>query len=505
MPLSTPTRRSIATAAAAVTGVLIVWDLLYWTWVPAAVFLALVGIGLWRFEATFGRARARLLDPETRRITAIRRLPPLRELFRESLYLGLTGFGGGLAVLSQIEHRLVVRHRWIHERLFLESAALAQSLPGAVATNALAFIGYRLLGLAGAIAAITGFVLPSFLLLLLFALAYPYVRQFAAVDGIFRGLNPAVAGLVAATAVRLGGQSVIGADGRPGGWPALVRDRFSLAVMLGAAIGSAVFQLGVVELVLLAGMLGVLRIYVNWLGRPLEEFGARWRWVRWEVRRAARRFAPGSPWWRRWLGGGDERWFTVSPWLLAIAPPVIADLPARIQTIGAVMGVFLRAGALTFGGGFVMIPLLEAELVRAQGWLSSQSFADAMALGQITPGPVVITATFVGFQIGGLTGALLATVAVFLPAFLLMLAVSASVARFRANVTVQAFLLGVQPGVVGLLFAAAWLLGRHGVRDALGVGIAIASFLALWTWRPSPFWVLLGACTIGLLATLFGL
>jgi chromate transporter len=399
----------------------------------------------------------------------------------------------------------VVRPQWIHERLFLESAALAQSLPGAVATNALAFIGYRLLGLAGALTAVAGFILPSCLLLLAFALAYPYVRQYAAVDGIFRGLNPAVVALVAMTAIRLGGQSVIGADGRPGGWSALVRDRFSFGVMLGAAIGSAVFQLGVVELVLLAGLLGVLRIYVNWLGRPLEQVGARWRWFRWEVRRTARRLAPGSPWWRRWLGGGDGNWFATAPWLAAIAPPVLIDLPGRVQTVGALVGVFLRAGALTFGGGFVMIPLLEAELVRAQGWLSSQAFADAMALGQVTPGPVVITATFVGFQIGGLTGALFATVAVFLPAFLLVLAISASVERFRANQTVQAFLHGIQPGVVGLMFAATWLLGRHGVRDALGIGIAVASLLVLWRWKPSPVWVLLGACTIGLAATFLGI
>jgi chromate transporter len=191
------------------------------------------------------------------------------------------------------------------------------------------------------------------------------------------------------------------------------------------------------------------------------------------------------------------------PWLM-VAEPLLVTLPARLQSLGALSGVFLRAGALTFGGGFVMIPLLEAELVRGQGWLTSHAFADAMALGQITPGPVVITATFVGYRIAGLSGAVFSTAAVFLPAFLLVLLVGASVERFRRNRVVQAFLHGIQPAVVGLMFAAAWVLLRHGAASWAGMAIAAASFLLLWRWKVAPVWVLLGACVIGVAVRLLG-
>ena len=166
------------------------------------------------------------------------------------------------------------------------------------------------------------------------------------------------------------------------------------------------------------------------------------------------------------------------------------------------MGVFLRAGALPFGGGFVMTPLLEAELVEGHRWMSAQSFADAMALGQVTPGPVVITATFVGYRIAGLTGAILATAAVFLPAFLMLLVIGASVQRFRSNTAVQAFLHGIQPAVVGLMFSAAVVLLRHGVTNWVGVVIAALSFALLWRWRLAPAWVMLGGCLLGLITTL---
>lgn len=504
MPFSTPTRRTIIGSALGVTIALMAWDLATESAMAAWIFLALAVVALVVFARWFRRLRSVPVPADSPVAEALLKLPALRELFRESLTLGVIGFGGGLAVLSQIELRLVVQRRWIRERLFLEAAALAQSLPGAVATNALAFIGFRIAGIPGALATIVGFVMPSFLLLLVFALVYPWLRGFALVEGLFSGLNPAVGGLVAATAVRLGGQAVLEPDGRPGGWRALVRDRWSIVVVLASGIGVALFGLGVVEVVMLAGLLGILREFSGPLRAPLAEVGSRWRWLRWRARRAAREGARlAGPWWKRLFGWrGDVGAF--APWIVPIAQPLLVTLPERLQSLGALSGVFLRAGALTFGGGFVMIPLLEAELVRAQGWMTPRAFADAMALGQITPGPVVITATFVGYRIAGLTGAVFSTVAVFLPAFIMVLLVGASVDRFRKNRVVQAFLHGIQPAVVGLMFAAAWVLLRHGVSDAVGVVLAAASFVLLWRWRVTPVWVLLGSCAVGIVAHLLG-
>lgn len=485
-------------------GILMVWDLVAETSLPGWIFLglAVLGLGLFLLRTSPRPPGAAELSP----IVLTPGMPPrLRELFRESLRLGAIGFGGGLAVLSQVEARLVLQRRWIRERLFLEAAALAQSLPGAVATNALALIGYRLRGLAGAIAMLTGFVTPSFLLMLAFALAYPWVRHLGAVDGVFKGLNPAVVGLVATTAVRLGGQVRLTPDGRPGGWQALWRDPLSLLVVVGSALAAGLWGYGVVQVLLFAGLFGIVRGLPGVIGVRHGEIGERWRWFRRRVREVTRTAAArtGLPWWRRWRDGGGDLPVLVAPWLLVISPlaPTVA---ARLAALGSLSAIFLRAGALTFGGGFVMIPLLEAELVRAHPWMSRMEFADAMALGQVTPGPVVITSTFVGYRVAGLTGAILATASVFLPAFLIALALEASIDRFRANEGVQAFLHGIQPAVVGLMFAAAAVLFKNGALSWVGGFIAALSFALLWRWQLNAMWVLLIACVLGLLARLLG-
>ncbi|MBI5711550.1 MAG: chromate efflux transporter [Candidatus Eisenbacteria bacterium] len=424
----------------------------------------------------------------------------LRALLREGLVLGLTGFGGGLAVLAQIERRLVERRRWIDDETFLESAAVAQSLPGAVGFNVLAFIGWRLAALGGALALAGGFILPSFLILLAFALLYPHVRDVGAVAGFFHLLVPVVVGLITATAIRLGGRVALSPTGEPAGWRGLARDRVSLVVLAAAALAVAVFGLGVVETVLAAGLVGVTRHYGPNGRQLLEALEVRWRWLRLRLWAATRSGGAGRrAWWRR--RGDEDELLALSP-ALALAVPAVAVLLERLQLLGSLSGIFLRAGALTFGGGFVMIPLLEAELVRARHWLTPQAFADAMALGQVTPGPVVITATFVGYSIGGLAGALLATAAVFLPAFVLALLVSSSIERFRSALAVQAFLHGLQPAIVGLLLAAAATLARHGVRDPLAAGVAVAALLLLWRWRLNPTWVVLGAAVLGVAESL---
>ena len=425
--------------------------------------------------------------------------PPLRALWRESLLLGLTGFGGGLAVLSNIERRLVARRHWIRERTFLESAALAQSLPGAASANTLALIGLRLRGLAGAVTAVGGFILPSFLILLAFALVYSRVRGLAVIDALFHGLRPAVAGLVAATALRMGGHLAFEPQGRPGGWRLLVRDHWALGLMLGSGLAVAFAHLGVVEVLLLAGMIGLIRGKLLARIDPLKLVESQWRWLR----RRAWLIAHAEPvaGWRRWLRDREDDLFALAPLSLPLMGP---GFPGAWRALGDLCGIFLRAGATTFGGGFVMIPLLENELVRARGWLTPEAFADAMALGQITPGPVVITATFVGYTLSGLTGALLATISVFLPAFLMVLVVGGSAQRFRQMSGVQAFLQGLQPAVVGVMFAAAIALLRSAGITPFSLSLALVAFAILALWRVNSAWVLLGGSLAGLAARALG-
>ena len=174
---------------------------------------------------------------------------------------------------------------------------------------------------------------------------------------------------------------------------------------------------------------------------------------------------------------------------------------AKLGLLLTLASIFLRMGSVTFGGGLVMVPLIESEVVNTHHWLTHQEFADAFALGQITPGPVLITATFVGYRVAGTLGALIATVSIFLPAFLMTIAAGSSLQRFRSNEQVQSFLRGIAPAVVGLLVAAALSIGRAGIHSWIGLSIMIAAILTLIRFRPNAFWVILGA---GLIRFLFG-
>jgi len=177
-------------------------------------------------------------------------------------------------------------------------------------------------------------------------------------------------------------------------------------------------------------------------------------------------------------------------------------LMLKLGLLFAIGSVFLRIGSITFGGGFVMIPLIEAEAVDTHHWLTHQEFADATALGQITPGPVLITATFIGYRVAGTLGALVATVSIFLPSFLMTIAAGSSLRRFRDNQIVQSFLQGVTPAVSGLLVAAAVSMGRAGIHTFIGLALALAAGFVLVRFRPNPFWVIMGS---GLLRFLFGM
>ena len=143
-----------------------------------------------------------------------------------------------------------------------------------------------------------------------------------------------------------------------------------------------------------------------------------------------------------------------------------------------------------------MVPLIESEVVNNHQWLTHQEFADAFALGQLTPGPVLITATFVGYRVAGTLGALVATISIFLPAFLMTIAAASSLRRFRSNEQVQSFLRGIAPAVIGLLVAAALSIGRAGIHSWVGVSIMFLAIFTLIRFRPNPFWVIFGAGAI---------
>ena len=442
-----------------------------------------------------------------RRVERISRTATLGGLFLSFLKIGLVGFGGGVAVLAQIRALTVRDRRWLTDSDFAEGLALAQSLPGTSAGNSVTYIGLRLRGWRGATVALSGFILPSMLIMIGLAIVYKHLRAFSDTERFFHGLNGAVVALILVTAWRMGKN--------------ILTQRWQWLLAVLAFLAVAILNATVLEVVFAAGLIG---IYMDSFAakqlqrlRSLRSIVARRR-ARARTRLVRRRRTRRTDSLRRYLpvgavpaertddGGPNEpdeqreesRTFR-SVGVFALAMPLLAKL-GLLFTLST---IFLRVGGVTFGGGLVMLPLIESEVVNTHHWLTHQEFADAAALGQITPGPVLITATFVGYRVAGTLGALVATISIFLPAFLMTIAAASYLGRFRSNAQVQSFLRGIAPAVIGLLVAAALSVGRAGIHSWIGLAIMIVAIFTLIRFRPNPFWVILGAGVVRLLFGLF--
>jgi chromate transporter len=396
------------------------------------------------------------------------------------LWLGCIGFGGGIAVLAQIYTLIVQKRGWLKESEYWEAAAFGQSLPGSYAVNAVSYIGLRLQGTVGAIIAVIAFILPSFFIMLALTIIYRQLQSQNLTDiaPLFTAMNAAVVGIVLAVSIKLGRNGV---------------KTYTQAIM--AIVACAVLLLKVltvVEVILAAGIVG---IFLNSLKSSDEQTQtpnstsppSKIPNDRSKTDKLDKSSTPSTR---------SEKRFIFIPLLLLLTP-------LSLPLLGKLAFLFLRIGAVTFGGGFVMIPLIEQEVVKNMHWLTHQQFVDGMALGQMTPGPVLITATFIGYYVANLPGAIVATIAVFLPSLLITIIVGHPLERFRTNPQVKAFLSAVTPTVVGMMGAAFVNITQAGIHSYLGILIAAISSLILLKWRISPALVMLGTLLLGFLLKAF--
>ncbi len=453
-----------------------------------------------------------------------------RALAQTFLKLGATGFGGGVAVIAQIRRLVVRQNRWLTEEEFLDAVSLAQSLPGANAANAITYVGLKVGGIRGAMVANFSFILPSFLMMIGLTIAHSHLIQFPDARSVFQGFNAAVVGLIAATTVKLGQTAM--------------QQQWHLE--LGAAVGFMLIftQTTVAEVVLLAGIVGILirsykaRVTQHARQQVAKERQATVRSVAAEQK--ARQQAaemienpdkltddykvevalpkktqgerntqdrpaaePVSPEPETVIeeepekpllpiagkSGVTGKLRSVAPiFLLFLAWPIFS----KMLTVWQLMTIFARVGTVTFGGGFVMIPQIEVDIVDTHRWMDHQTFADGMAFGQITPGPVLITATFIGYKVAGIFGAIATTIAAFFPSFLMTVVAGTSINRFRTNFHLQAFLSGVAPAVVGMLAAAGVSLAKSGLSGPVGFGVATLSCLLMLRATIHPVLIIFG-------------
>jgi chromate transporter len=350
------------------------------------------------------------------------------ELVRYFLRLGALGFGGPVALVGQMERELVTERGWLSREQMREAIAVCQSLPGPLAIQVEIFICYLRAGARGAWAGGWAFILPNFLIVAAIGALYVHFGGLKPVTAIFYGVSPAVIALILHSCFRL---AKLGMEDRLQWGLAVVC--FFVTVLLQAEV--ALMFIG-------AGVIGVLY------------YGTLWR------RRSSSK-------------------------LLAVTLATPAAPAASASTLAKLLVFFLKAGALTFGSGLVIVPFLQQGVVQQYGWLSERDFLVAVAVGMISPGPVVITATFVGYLVAGFGGALAATIGIFLPSFLLVLLVAPLLARHRANRDVQGFIKGAYAAAIGTILGACVLLGRIAIGDWFTIVLALASLVALFRWKVS--------------------
>src|SRR5215813_6633339 len=373
----------------------------------------------------------------------------IRDLVRYYLRLGLLGFGGPVALVGQMEREMVGERKWLTKEEMREGIAVCQSLPGPLAIQVGIWISYIRGGFWGAWAGGWAFILPNFIIVSAVGALYVHWGELSAVKAIFYGVSPAVIALILQSCYRL---TKLG-----------MTDWLEWGLAAAAFVITVTLRAEVALLFIACGIVGVLY------------YGSLFR-------------------------GRASASTTTS--LFAVAPMAAAGVaPAGVGSmLGKLFAFFLKAGSLTFGSGLVIVPFLEKGLVQQTGWLNERDFLVAVAIGMMSPGPVVITATFVGYLVAGFWGSVVATIGIFLPSFLLILIVAPILLRYRANPNVQGFVKGAYAAAIGTILGACVLLARIAIGDWLTVLVALGSLVVLFRWKVSNPILVAVTAVIGLIA-----
>jgi chromate transporter len=371
----------------------------------------------------------------------------LTELATVFLKLGTIGFGGPAAHIAMLEAEIVTRRQWLSQTQFLDLIGLTNLIPGPSSTELAIYIGYLRAGWWGLIVAGGCFILPAMAIVWVIAIGYDRVQELPQSMAIFAGIQPVVVVLTIQATWKLGRTAL---KNIPTGVAGI------------GAIGLFGF-LGVNTLiVLLIAGLGLM-VWQNWRG---------------------------------WRGGLSTIWLPrIEPSLVAIFP-VITSHPSWLD----VFTIFLKIGATIYGGGYVLLAFLQPELVDRTHWLTSTQLVDAIAIGQVTPGPLFTTATFIGYLLAGHLGAIAATIGIFLPSFGFVAIVTFWAPKLRQSVWFRSWLDGVNAGAWGTIAVVAYRLSVSTLFDWHSIGIATIAALLIWRWRIDPIWSILGGAIVGLLA-----
>lgn len=372
----------------------------------------------------------------------------LGEVIRLFLRLGFTAFGGPAAHIAMMHDEVVKRRQWMTDQHFLDLVGATNLIPGPNSTEMAIHVGYERAGWRGLIAAGLCFILPAVLIVL--ALAWVYVEYGSTPQGnaLMYGIKPVIIAIVVQALYRL--------------VPTAIKSPLLIAVGLGAL---ALYLFGINELVVLFG--GALLVVAIQAIRGFPQTVAALLPLAGSHSMVAQQVATGQ----------------------ASSSPVSMD---------RIFWIFLKVGAFLYGSGYVLLAFLRNDLVVNYGWLTEQQLLDAVAIGQFTPGPVFTTATFIGYVLAGVPGAIVATIGIFLPSFCFVALLTRIVPHIRKSPWTAAFLDGVNVAALGLMAGVTWQLGRAAVVDIPTALLAIVAAILLFRFRLNSAWLVLAGGLVGL-------
>jgi chromate transporter len=380
-------------------------------------------------------------------LTPAQRQQRLKEIVGVFLKLGMIAFGGPAAHIAMMDDEVVKRRGWMTREKLLDLLGVTSLIPGPSSTQLAIYIGYERAGFWGVVLAGTSFILPA--MLMVWALAAVYVRYQALpqVSWLLYGIKPVIIAIVLQALWKLGQKAV--------------KDRWTAIATLIVIIA---FALGANELLLLL---------LAGLGVTLLKNGPR---------------------------DGSKIPMIMFPSVLMIAKPAAIASVSWVK----VFFFFLKIGSVLYGGGYVLLAFLQRDLVERSHWLTSQQLLDSVAIGQVTPGPLFTTATFVGYLLAGNGGAISGTLGIFLPSFILILAIGPWVAKIRSSLWASGFLDGVNAASVGLMAVVTYTLARAAIVDWLTLIVMLLSGIAVFRFQLNSIWLILAGGAVGIAIRAFG-
>ena len=373
------------------------------------------------------------------------------------LKLGATAYGGP-AIMGIMQAELQEKRQWVSKERFVEGLSLVNALPGAGATQLAIFLGYARGGWWAGLLAGLCFVLPAFFVMLVLTIGYAAYAASPVMKGALYGLGPVVMGIFLVALYRLGRSAAATIP--------------QVVIAAGAAAASAFAPVGIVATLALSGGVGLLLFRSRKLGA----------------------IALGTVATLIVIGH-------LAPWSVPAPAPMAAPagLPGHSAGLVDVGAFFFLVGAFSFGGGLSMIAFIQEQVVSHYHWLTPREFIDGLALGQFTPGPILMVSAYVGYKVAGISGAVVSAAGIFSPSFILMLSVLPVFERARKLAWIRAAMKGIGPAVIGVLGVSLWQMAPHAIPDSVAAVVFIGTVTALLAWRVSAIKLMAAGAGVGVL------